>query len=56
MKILGLILIALQVLAYASGKFKPDYDSIGYLLGFNIVGIIGLVLFIIAINKKRKTY
>lgn len=54
MKTTGIVLIALQVIAYLSGNFKmpngPFSSTIGYLLGFNIFIIFGII-FIIQSNR-----
>jgi hypothetical protein len=55
MKGLGFILIGCQVLAYMSGNSKNmGNESIAYLLGYNAMGIIGVILLLIAITKKTQ--
>ena len=56
MKITGIILILCQVLAYMSGNFKipdgPLSATLGSLLGYNLFGIIGIILLVKADKKK----
>ena len=58
MKIVGFILIGLQVLAYMSGNIKihdgPISSMLGQLLGSNIFAIIGIVFIVQATNKEKK--
>lgn len=57
MKIVGFVLIGLQILAYLSGNIRiqdgPISSMISQLLGSNIFAILG-VIFIIQTNNKEK--
>ena len=58
MKITGIILIGIQLLAYMSGNFEMSYstagNAIGYFLGYNVFGIIGIILLIRVSNQEAK--
>ncbi|MFP5039879.1 hypothetical protein [Parasediminibacterium sp. JCM 36343] len=64
MKIIGIILILLQIAVYFSSYYvsihlPKDYNSnnnfsIPYLLGYNLIGIIGLIVIIIERKKGGK--
>lgn len=59
MKNIGIVLILIQVLSYASNTFKipegPISSQIGYLLGSNIFGIIGVIFLVKGMNQDTKT-
>ena len=56
MKIAGIVLIVLQLVAFIGGGGVPSmgsaYDA-GYLLGFFLPGIIGVVLLLKGISKEN---
>jgi hypothetical protein len=58
MKIAGIILIVFQLLAYLSRNFDMSSSNtghaIGYFLGYNAFGIIGIILLLKAGNNKAK--
>jgi hypothetical protein len=59
MKTLAIVLIIFQILAYISGQFDlhshrgSTAQTVAYLLGYNFLGILGIVL-LIRSNKKTK--
>lgn len=57
MRIAGIILIVLRLMAYASGSLKTSVEAgpyaVGYYAGANLMGIIGLILLIISIRTKK---
>jgi hypothetical protein len=55
MKVLGFILLGIQLLAYASGNSNMGEQGFGYMLGYNAWGIVGIILLIRAYNKESKT-
>lgn len=59
MKITGIVLIVLQILGLAGGmleesRMAPEgIAGIGYMLGFFLPGIIGVILLIKGIQKEK---
>lgn len=60
MKIAGIVLIALEVMALLGSAFSGGFSSlgsvrgIGNLIGFLLPGIIGVILLIVAKKKENK--
>lgn len=53
----GVILIIFNLLAYGSSQFNPPQDiesKIGYLFGWNLLLIIGIILLTIAYFRNKK--
>lgn len=62
MKIAGIVLIILQIIALAGGALEDGGMSSGggltrvfYMLGYFLPGIIGVILLIKGINKEKST-
>lgn len=54
MKIFGIALILFQVLAYASGNSNFENESFAFILGYNLIGIAGVILLIAGSNNKKE--
>lgn len=56
MKVLGFILLGIQLLAYASCNSNTGGEQgFAYMLGYNAWGIVGIILLLRAYNKENKT-
>ena len=55
--VIGVVMILLNLLAYSGDSFDPTEDRenrIGYLIGWNIFNIVGVLLLVIAYFRHKK--
>jgi len=55
--VIGVVMILLNLLAYSGDSFDPPEDResrIGYLIGWNIFNIVGVLLLVIAYFRHKK--